>query len=37
MSVKCKKCGLEFKDKDEIKESTRAEHLKHVGHQLDVD
>jgi len=37
MSVRCKKCGMEWKDKNEIVDSTKAEHLKHVGHQLEVD
>lgn len=35
-NVKCKVCGLEWKDEREIGVSTRAEHLKHVGHELEI-
>jgi len=37
MTVSCKKCGMKFEDKDQIIDSTRAEHLKHVGHRLEID
>jgi len=37
MKVKCKKCGMEWSNKVEIVDSTKAEHLKHVGHQLELD
>jgi len=33
MSVRCKKCGIEWKDKNEIVESTMAEHDKILGHR----
>lgn len=36
MTVKCKRCGLEWKDASEIKESTKQEHMRHLGHNLDV-
>lgn len=36
MTVKCKICRLEWKDANEIKESTKAEHLKHLGHDLEA-
>jgi len=37
MTATCKKCGMKWADKEEIVDSTRAEHLKHVGHKLEVD
>lgn len=36
MSVKCKKCGLEWKNEREIVQATKAEHLKHLGHELEI-
>lgn len=34
--VKCKKCGTVWSDKDEILDSTRAEHKKILGHFPEV-
>ena len=30
--AKCKKCGIVWKDRDEIGDATKAEHKKHLGH-----
>jgi len=37
MSVKCKKCGTIWSDKEQIVESTKAEHEKILGHRPEVD
>lgn len=37
MKAKCKRCGTEWADKDEILESTKAEHKKATGHTPEVD
>jgi len=35
--IKCKICRLEFdvKSPEDVPESTKAEHIKHVGHNLE--
>jgi len=37
MTVKCKRCGTVWADKDQIVASTRDEHQKAMGHQPEVD
>lgn len=38
MIISCKKCGMEFNvnKKSDVPASTNEEHLKHVGHSLEL-
>lgn len=37
MTIKCKKCGTVWANKDEIGEPTAAEHKKVLGHFPEID